>query len=52
MAGVVNSGVHNRVAGNATIIYPFDSYCKNGSDVTPTIKGGSGGTLVLPLEWF
>lgn len=45
MAGVVNSGRHNRVAGNATIIYPFDSYCKNGSDVTPTIKGGSGGTF-------
>lgn len=45
MAGVVNSGVYNQVAGNAIIIYPFDSYCKNGSDATPTIRGGSGGTF-------
>ena len=45
MAGVDNSGRHNSVAGNASINYPFDTYCANGSDVKPIIRGGSGGTF-------
>jgi len=45
MAGVDNSGRYNSVAGNASINYPFDTYCANGSDVKPVIRGGSGGTF-------